>query len=208
MWKNDQAKFSKEETNLRFVTSLLFAALLTGPMAHAATLTFPECPAAGADTSGCELLITVTAASGGAATAFSVTPSSPDLGPYDGIEDTLIGVLNNSGAVLNSISLSSNTDIFGFDGDGVCTYVACPGGPDASGYGPASVIFSGINAADTAGIVGFSPGIANGGSAFFSLEEAVTATQIMPGAPEPSTLLMLGLGMSALGLIHRRRPRG
>jgi hypothetical protein len=174
-------------------------------MAHAATITFPECPAAGNDTSGCELLLTVRAASGGAATAFTVTASSPNLGPYDGIEDTLIGVLNNSGAVLTSISLSSSTDIFGFDGDGICTFVACPGGADASGYGPASVIFSGINAADTAGIVGFSPGIANGGTAFFSLEEAVTASQIMPGTPEPSTLPMLGLAVIALGVILRRR---
>ena len=48
-----------------------------------AALSFPECPAVGQDTSGCELLITVTATNGkGTATAFNVTTSSPDLGPF------------------------------------------------------------------------------------------------------------------------------
>ena len=51
----------------------------------AAPISFPECPAVGLDTSGCELLITVTATNGGGiATAFNVATSSPDLGPFDG----------------------------------------------------------------------------------------------------------------------------
>lgn len=194
---------------MKLITSIVFAALFTGTMAHAASLSFPECPAAGNDTSGCELLITVTAANGGFATAFTVTASSPDLGPYDGSDDTLVGVLNNSGATLNAISLSSSTDIFGFDGDGVClgtNYIAagCPGGADASGYAPASVTYTAINAAKTAGTVNFSPGIASGGTAFFSLEEALTPSQITSGTPEPSTMMMLFIGMAGLGVFVRR----
>jgi hypothetical protein len=191
---------------LRYVQSLLFAALFIGTIAHAAAISFPECPAAGKDTTGCELLITVTAVSGGgAATAFTVAASSPDLGPYDGADDTLIGILNNSGASLTSISLSSNTDLFGFDGDGICAYIACPGTPDLSGYGPAGVTFSGINAsATTSGTVNFNPGIADGGSAFFSLEGPLSPSQIMQGTPEPSTRILFGIGVAGLGLFLRR----
>ena len=67
---------------------LVFAAL----PAFADPTSFPECPAVGDDTTGCELLITVTATNGrGTATAFTVTTSSPDLGSYDGGDGTLIG---------------------------------------------------------------------------------------------------------------------
>jgi hypothetical protein len=59
-----------------------FLAFVTLPV-FANPISFPECPAVGHDTSGCELLITVTATNGkGTATAFNVTTSSPDLGPF------------------------------------------------------------------------------------------------------------------------------
>lgn len=192
---------------MRLIQALTLAALFTGSLVQAANISFPECPAAGNDTTGCELLITVTAVSGGSATAFTVSTSSPDLGPYDGADDTLVGILNNSGSTLTSIALSSSTDIFGFDGDGVCTYIACPGGSDPSTYGPASVSYTGINSTDTSGTVNFSPGIASGGSAFFSLEEALTATQIVSAAPEPSTLLMLGFGLAGIASFRAQAAR-
>ena len=44
--------------NYRVVTALLALAALP---AFAATVSFPECPAVGLNTTGCELLITVTA---------------------------------------------------------------------------------------------------------------------------------------------------
>ena len=52
----------------------------------------------GLDITGCELRITVTAVDSltGFATAFTVSTSSPDLGPFDGSDDTLIGVVNAS----------------------------------------------------------------------------------------------------------------
>ncbi len=188
---------------MKFVASLMFSALLMGISAHAAS--FSQCPAVGNDTDGCELLITVTAASGGVATAFSVTAASPDQGPYDGSDDTLLGILNKSGSTLSSISLSGNTDIFGFDGDGACTYIACPGSTDPNGYAPAGVTFSGINNTATSGTVDFSPGITNGGSAWFSLEEALSPSSITNASPEPSSILLLGLGLAGVATGMRRK---
>ena len=44
--------------------------------------------------------------------------------PYDGIEDTLIGVQNNSSTPLSSLPLASTdgAQLFGFDGDGIGNY--------------------------------------------------------------------------------------
>lgn len=197
---------------MKFFRYLAVAALFTGASAYAST-SFPECPAVGADTSGCEFLITVTSASGGSATAFTVTASSPDLGPYDGSDDTLVGVLNNSGSTLTSLGLSSPLDIFGFDGDGACsgaygTIPGCAGATDPSGYAPKGVTFSGINGAATSGTVNFSPGLASGGSGWFSLEDALTVSQIMPSTttPEPATFGALAAGLLGLaGLVRRRQ---
>src|SRR5215472_15687401 len=83
------------------------------------------CPAAGSDTN-CG--ITITLNSNGTA---RVTASGQ--GPYDGLEDTLVGIVNNSGATVTTIHLSSKQDIGGFDGDGLETYINPPSG-GATGY--------------------------------------------------------------------------
>jgi PEP-CTERM motif-containing protein len=194
-----------EDYLIKTLGVLLFSGLLMGISAHAAPLS--QCPAVGNDTQGCELLITVTASSGGVATAFTVSTASPDQGPYDGSDDTLVGILNSSSATLTTIALNSTTDIFGFDGDGACTYIACPGATDPSGYAPAGVTFSGVNSAATSGNVDFNPGLAPGSSGWFSLEEALSASEILPGnsAPEPSSFLLMGVGLTAIAASLRRR---
>ena len=130
---------------------LLIGAVLTPVIASLAVQTtvasttptppFLECPAVGADSS-CALLI-------------NLTDDGPQVladatqGPYDGADDTLVGVVNNSSASVSSLPLSSSTlPIFGFDGDGLCTYIAvCSGNTvDTTGYGGPNSYFTDISA--------------------------------------------------------------
>ena len=105
-------------------------------------------------------------------------------GPYDGQDDALVGVLNLSSNAVHSLNLSSDQDIMGFDGDGLTTYVIqggngrkVPGNAsDQTGYGGPNAYYSNINAANTAGAVNFiTPIAANNGTAYFALENTLTA---------------------------------
>jgi hypothetical protein len=149
---------------------------------------------------GCGALITVTAVDGsGKATAFTVTlfPPNNNGNPYDGVEDTLIGVLNSSNGTLNSITLNSTDTTFGgifnFDADGPCQYAQALYGTSqdcflvegGTGYEGQNDTFSGINSipctvnnspatCHTGGTVNFTPGISSSCDgpcgAFFALE--------------------------------------
>lgn len=85
---------------------------------------FTQCPAVGYDSS-CGILIDIT--DSGASVL-----SDPSQPPYDGIEDTLIGVVNESSHTIDALALHGDTDLFGFDGDGICGYGGGCYGP--SGY--------------------------------------------------------------------------
>jgi hypothetical protein len=137
-----------------------------------------------------------------------------DSTPYEESEDVLVGVKNNSTSTVASIGLTG-TDIFGFDGDGICTFTfvgssycttAQQNGTDPQDYqGPTST-FTVTNA--NTGSVNFSPAIAaNGGTAYFSLEGVptvsltVTVTTGTGGTtptPVPGSLVLLGLGLACL----------
>ncbi len=129
---------------------------------------FTQCPAVGQDTS-CAILLVIDADG-----SLRVRTDSSQ-GPFDGIEDTLIGVQNNSNTTVFSIPLSSTIDLFGFDGDGLCSASphpsGCPFGP--TGYEGPGVSFTNISADRTSGVVNFAGGIPPGGSAYFSLEERI-----------------------------------
>jgi len=139
------------------------------------TAPFTQCPAVGVDTS-CGLLVNVTGA------GISIV-QDPSQGPYDSIEDTLVGVVNQSGKSLERLSLLSDTDIFGFDGDGLCIYgvSGCPFGP--TGYEGPRTIFGAISPDFTSGVVEFSPPLEPGESTYFSLEETLTSSQVVSGGP-------------------------
>jgi hypothetical protein len=167
---------------------------------------FTECPAIGADT-GCGTLIIIT-------NSGITLQYDNSQGPYDGNDDTLFGVLNESSHSQFGLQLGSaaGLDIFGFDGDGICTYAdggessndtsgtgfAGDGYCDASqliGEDPGSTsdplgsdyegpdnTYSNISADTTSGDVDFDTPLAPGQSTYFSLEEALS-----PGDVEPES---------------------
>jgi hypothetical protein len=82
---------------------------------------FTQCPPVDKNT-GCEFLVTVTAS------GVTVADDSSQ-GPYDGADDTLVGIQNNSSQAISSIPLSSTDQIFGFDDDGLCDPPEAPRAP-------------------------------------------------------------------------------
>jgi lysophospholipase L1-like esterase len=185
--------------HLAVALAALIAASFTAPVAASAASTTPsppftQCPAVGADTS-CALLIHIDSQSR------TGVYGDPTQGPYDGVEDTLIGVQNDSSVPIASVPVSatSGKDLFGFDGDGLCAYAVagCPFGP--SGYEGPGVSFTSISSDNTAGTVNFSPPIPPGGHSFFSLEEALATVppfDLNPGPPVPAGRRYVALGDS------------
>ena len=98
----------------------------------------------------------------------------------------MTGVRNDSNSSIGSLQLSSNTDLFGFDGDGLCTYgvSGCPFGP--TGYEGPGTSFSNISSGFNGGTVTFNPAIPPGGTAYFSLEESLQAALVFSGGPSTS----------------------
>jgi hypothetical protein len=194
----------------KFLLSVAAAALISGVTATAASAAFPGI---GADTNGPALILTVQP--GG---SFTVA-NGPGFaqGPYDGSDDAYIGVVNNSGVTINSVTLhgtvNTNGGIFGFDGDGIGNF---PGvGTNASDtsnghYGGPNSFFSGITCSAgicNDGTVNFVGGMPAGstGVFIFSLENPLTAGQIIPGTvPLPATWAMMLAGFAGIGYLAYR----
>jgi uncharacterized repeat protein (TIGR01451 family) len=145
----------------------------------AVTGPFSVCPGIGADTE-CGFLITLPQSG-------TATVTSSGEGPFDGSDDTLIGITNNTDQAITTVTLQSTNDIFGFDGDGICSSTYRPDWTaegsgmcnyDSSGYGgPGVTSFSNIvhSGGMYTGNVNFgSSGLAAGASTFFSLESDLT----------------------------------
>ncbi len=159
------------------------------------------CPSAGS-ASDCNLLLTF--GSGG-----SIATSTGPQTNYDGGDDALIGVLNNSGQVLNSFNISGY-NLFGFEGDGINAYVTPPvtGNPDNTGYGGPLAYFTNISPSRDSGTVNFWGGLADGAFTYFSLEESINLSSppvVSNNVPEPSILPMFGLGLLGMGWLAWRR---
>jgi hypothetical protein len=164
------------------------------------TAPFNECPAIGSNTS-CGLLISV------ANNSEQILGDPANSTPYDGSDDTLVGIVNNSSKPIYRIQLSSSSaSIFGFESDGICTFASggvsgstgftgdtyCsasqkqgsdPGqatitDPNGSDYqGPANT-YQNISSSTATGDVVFNGGLQPGASTYFSLEATLTAGQL------------------------------
>src|SRR5262249_24747705 len=122
-----EAPFRREDNSMKSIFmkvlggSVLLLAMALTASGQAPSPPFRQCPPIGRNTS-CAVLITFQK---------DGTPrvdTDPSQGPFDGIEDTSVGVQNNSNRPVFSITLKSSTDIFGFDGDGLCGVNPRPGG--------------------------------------------------------------------------------
>jgi uncharacterized repeat protein (TIGR01451 family) len=127
----------------------------------------------------------------------STTSTIANTAPFDGTEDQLIGVTNNSTGTITSIVVSNPTAspaIFALDNDGICLFQPfisnsqpCnSAAPGAQNYAGSASSYTGINAAQNTGTINFSPGIPPGGTAYFSLE----------GPASPNVTLLFPLTLS------------
>lgn len=178
----------------------------------------------GADPTGCGVLITMTSATAG-------TVTITGTGPYDGSDDTTVGVINNSTGPISSLSLTATNGAFGFEGDGIQTFTATNGVKIGTGgattyEGPDSTFnLAGVDGGACSGtpvscspgngtlVVDFATAIGVGGSDYFSLEGAPSVGSgigVGGGAvPEPSTFGALAAGLLGLaGLVRYRRTKG
>jgi uncharacterized repeat protein (TIGR01451 family) len=162
----------------------------------------------GSDT--CGAVITVTGVDGnGKATFFTVLkPGTGNGNPYDADDDTLVGIQNNSGSQLTSITLSApavagQDNLFGFDNDGACVFGIVEGpqrypwctNEGFTGYEGPDNTFS-VTDDTTTGTVNFITPIPSGGNTWFTLEgtpdSLTTITQTQPTPPGVTTLFDFG----------------
>lgn len=155
--------------------SLGVGASVVLPVLPAGATTFPDfgvCPPVGSDTVGCQIVIVINPDG----TPTIATNPDPSSGPFDNSEDSLIGIQNNSGQPISAIPLSG-TGIFGFDGDGLCSFISCTAWPHPTGYEGPGTTFT--TTADTSnGAVNFTAGLPDQGSAYFSLEGVATGSSL------------------------------
>jgi hypothetical protein len=174
--------------------SLAFAA---PAMATPQTPPFTQCPALGFDTS-CEVLIVINHQGG---IESFVDPSQEN---YEGANDYLVGVKNDSSSSVPSITLRGSDDIFGFLDDGLCSGInetdrtegflpppeGCPFGP--TGWEGPDTSFSNYKEVDPEldadeGTVNFTGGLAPSGTAYFSLH-GLPEVLCVETACEPTTV--------------------
>lgn len=160
---------------------------------------YTECPAIGSSPS-CEILLVVNANN-----TVSVLGDSA-VGTFDGSDDTLVGIINNSTAAVKAVTVTGpGSDLSGFDQDGICSgnygtwtgSTGCPYGP--TGYeGPGTSFVTDPSLPDSAE-VDFAGGLAPGKTAYFSLEGALTQAELTAREGGLATFTVTGDDNSTVG---------
>ena len=165
----------------------------------------PVCPSTSNTNTDCGFMVTIQP------DLSLTTMAVPGANPYDGADDALVGITNNSDMTFDgSFPLSGSGNgggIFAFDGDGICTYVSASYCATATtGYEGPGVTFSGINSSGTTGTVNVS-NLAAGTTTYFSLEGSPASISGGGGinTPEPASVCLFGFGSAAALLVFRRR---
>ena len=157
--------------------TLLTSSILGTGRAGAAASSIPlppfhECPAVG-NSPSCQILLVVNPDR-----TVSVY-GDPAVGPYDGGDDTLVGIWNQSSSPVDAVTVTgAGSGLSGLDGDGLCTFgvTGCPFGP--TGYeGPGITLVTAAQFPDAAE-VDFTGGLAGNSTAYFSLEGALSSAQL------------------------------
>ena len=184
------------------LTLLVFLVCCASPMMGSI------CPTTGSTNSDCGFILTI--GPGGTLTGALVLVSGNPAAPYDGSDDALVGVVNNSGGVFTgSLSLSGSGNgggIFAFEGDGICTYISCSWSHPTGYEGPLNT-FASINSNGTAGNVVIT-GLGAGATTYFSLEGSPASIQSGGGlgsVPEPSSLMLMASGLAGMAGVIRRK---
>jgi hypothetical protein len=170
-------------------STLPTALLFLGSLSLSITPAAAQCPAFGQDTTCGAIITIIQTGNTPCPSTGCATVTFTGQGPYDGADDTLVGVVNNSNLPITSIVLSSGAGAFGFDGDGVDTFGAPGNSRDGSGYGGPNAYFT--NVTSTSATVNFiTPIPPNGGTSYFSLENSLGAatacsTIINNSVPKP-----------------------
>src|SRR5690242_20704172 len=114
---------------MNFKHYLMAGAILSAGAVAGGSANAVPCPPINGVTT-CNVIIT--AGPGG-----SFVTTLPNPSPYDGSDDNLVGIINNSGGTITSLSFIGSGNgggLFDFDGDGLQAFVAADGS-DPTGYG-------------------------------------------------------------------------
>lgn len=158
--------------------------------------------------SDCNVLLTINANG-------SVTATNPSgTSTYDGSDDAMIGILNNTSTTLNHFLIQGSSSFGGsfggMDGDGICqtsrfSGAACTNSPQNTtlDYAPDGITLTAINATD--GYVDIAGGLAPGAGLYFSLEAPASINSITLAVPEPASIALFGGALAGLAFWRRRK---
>jgi hypothetical protein len=152
--------------------------------------------------------------------------------PYDGSDDTLVGIVNNGTTPLSQLTVTG-TEISDFEGDGICTFAtgglagtswtsgpsssycsaAALGGTDPQDYQGPNQTFTNFSSFNAVTVI-FNTPIPVGGTSFFSLETAPSSTTLTvstgsgpTSTPAPASLWLIAIGFCAMGTYYFQRTR-